>query len=136
MENVIKFENKPGSESSDDMMTNYLVILISSISVICLCILIVAYYLWIRKRESFTNKAEREREVPRKGTEQQNNPLFGSQRDAVVPRGSNESMYIDRNERVADYGEINDQNEYGDGRKEGEPTTVTPEVPDTDDGDV
>ena len=111
----------------------YLVIVISSISVICVCILIVARCLWIRRQKLIVEQIS---VAQRNDNEKHNN----MQHNVNVSHESNDSMYMEGHGNVDDHGTTttkvdNDLKECDNKRKEGEPAFVC-EVDDTDVGDV
>ena len=99
--------------------------------------MITAHYLWTRKQKSVTGDVEQMHHAQHNDNEQRKN----MQRNDSRLRESNDSMYIKKNEMVADYvtktteGDNDEQKKCDDRRKEGEPTLIC-EVTDTDAGDV
>ena len=128
----IQLSNEAFSRTEADNITiRYLVIIISLISVICVCILIGVHYR-IRNGKF----AEPMRMV--KGNVQHNN--VKNDINIEISHGSNNSMYIDKNEIVPnDIINKRNKNENGcdhdDTRKEGEEDIVC-QVDDTDIGEV
>ena len=130
------------SIENGDLLSNsntikHLVIIISLVSVICVCILIFAHYVFMKRQESAIHDVVQVCVAQHNDNEQNNNSQHGND----ASRDSNDSMYMTRNVIVTDYGttttggDKDDQRECGVNRKEGEPT-INGEVDDTDFGDV
>ena len=77
-------------------ISQYVVIIISSILVMCTCILIIAHYLWMNKRKSVIR-------VEKMPVAQQNVQHNNTQLITDVSCNSFESMYTNRNNTVTDY---------------------------------
>ena len=120
---------------ADNSTMEYLVIIISSIGILCVCIsLIFAHYLWIRRQKSVIGNAGKIHVVLQNDNEHHNS----SQHISDVSRSGNDSMSLDRNEGVAERHKNYQKEIKYDKRKEGEEIGIDEVVdtPDTDVGDV
>ena len=104
---------------ADSIMTEYLVIIISSLLVICVCILILAHYIWTTRRKPVKGDVEQMPVVENNDNVQYDN---GQHISECVSRESKESIYMDSYEEAIDY--VESTTKFDDTRKEGQQTVM------------
>ena len=104
---------------ADSIMTEYLVIIISSLLVLCVCILIFAHYTWKTRRKPVISDVKQIYVVENNDNVQNDNVQHNFE---CVSRESKESMYMDSYEEAIDY--VQSTTKLDEKRKEGQPTVM------------